>query len=61
MPPSPRGGLKSVRHCGLASCLKVVGKSPDGLCECGNLQTVQHVMLSCNKCRRERQMFYKAL
>ena len=48
-------------HCGLAGCLKVVGKHPDGLCECGNLETVHHIMFVCNKYKSERQQLFKEL
>ena len=41
-------------HCGLASCLKVVGKHQDGLCECGRVETVVHVLFECEKYRAER-------
>lgn len=38
------------------------GRSPDGLSQCGSLETVQLVMLiSCNKYRRERLQFYREL
>lgn len=45
-------------HCGLASGLKVVGKHPDGLCQCGSPETVQHVMVSCRQYTRERQQLF---
>ena len=45
-------------HCGLASGLKLVGKHPDGLCQCGNLETVKHVMLLCKQYTRERQQLF---
>ncbi|KAM3606960.1 uncharacterized protein V6R79_000107 [Siganus canaliculatus] len=45
-------------HCGLASGLRVVGKHPDGLCQCGSPETVQHVILSCSKYARERRQLF---
>ena len=48
-------------HCGLASNLNVVGKHPDGLCECGSPETVQHVILACSKYTRERQQLFEEL
>ena len=48
-------------HCGLAGYLKVVGKHPDGLCECGNLETLQHIMFVCNKYKSKRQQLFKGL
>ena len=48
-------------QCGLAGCLKVVGKHPNGLCECGNLETVHHIMFVCNKYKGERQQLFKEL
>ena len=40
--------LTRLRHCRLASCLKVIGKHENGLCECGEMETVVHVLFSCN-------------
>ena len=48
-------------HCGLASGLKLVGKHPDGLCQCGSLETVKHVMLLCNQYTIQRQQLFKEL
>ena len=48
-------------HCGLASCLNIIGKHPDGLCQCGQLETVQHVLFSCEKYRNERQQMFEEL
>lgn len=48
-------------HCGLASNLNVVGKHPDGLCECGSPETVKHVVLFCRKYSRERQQLFVEL
>ena len=46
-------------HCGLASCLNIIGKHPDGLCQCGQQETVQHVLFSCDNYRIERQQLYE--
>lgn len=35
------------------------GRNTDGLCECNNVESVQHMMFSCNRRRRERQQFYR--
>ena len=48
-------------HCGLASYLNVIGKHPDGLCQCGQVETIQHVMFSCGKYRTERRQLFKDL
>lgn len=48
-------------HCGLAGCLRLVGKHQDGLCECGSVETVNHVVLKCNKYNRERRQLFKEL
>ena len=48
-------------HCGLASCLNNIGKHPDGLCQCGQLETVQHVLFSCERYRSERQQMFEGL
>lgn len=48
-------------HCGLASCLQVVGKHPDGLCVCGRTETVRHVMLECGMYRTEREQLRQDL
>ncbi len=57
--PGKRGDVVLTRlrlgDYGLASCSKVLGKHPHGLCECGDLKTVHHVMFSWNKYRSERQ------
>lgn len=45
-------------HCGLASGLKLVGKHPDGLCQCGSLETVQHVIMSCNRYAGQRRQLF---
>ena len=61
--PERHGILTRMRlgHCGLAGCLKVERKHPDGLCECGNLETVHHIMFVCNKYKGERQQLFKEL
>ena len=41
-------------YCGLASCLKVIGKHPNGLCECGVEETVSHVFFECERYQTER-------
>ena len=48
-------------HCGLASCLEVVGKHPDGLCECGRTETVKHIMFECVIYRSEREQLKQEL
>lgn len=48
-------------HCCLAACLFRIGKHPSGLWECGNPETVKHVVLSCRKYSRERRQLFKML
>lgn len=48
-------------HCGLNYYLKIMGKHPTGLCDCGSPETVQHVLLSCNRYKVERSMLFKRL
>ena len=48
-------------HCGLASCLNIVGKHPDGLCQCGQQETVLHVLFSCEEYASERQQLFEEL
>ncbi len=39
---------------GLNSTLQVMGKHPSGLCECGSRETVEHVLIHCDKYSEER-------
>lgn len=48
-------------HCGLASCLLKISKHPDGLCECGNIETGNHVLLSCSKYAKETLLLFADL
>ena len=34
-------------HCWLRSRLALIGRHPDGKCECGDSETVKHVLLQC--------------
>ena len=45
-------------HCCLASCFKVIGKQENGLCECGELERVVHVLFSCNLYYSQRQQLF---
>lgn len=45
-------------HCCLASNLKVVGKHVNGLCECGEVKSVLHVLLSCKLYSLQRQKLF---
>ncbi|XP_023190356.1 uncharacterized protein LOC111608710 [Xiphophorus maculatus] len=45
------------RHTKLNSTLKLINKHSTGCCEyCGEMETIQHVFLECNKYVREREM-----
>lgn len=48
-------------HCGLAAYLKIVGKHPNGLCQCGQMETVRHILLSCQGYARERKILFSEL
>lgn len=39
-----------LRDCGLRSGLSLIGKHLDGECECGDSETVRHILIQCNKC-----------
>lgn len=42
-------------HTGLNSTMQIIGKHPTGLCEwCGIRETVEHVLIKCNKYSEER-------
>lgn len=41
-------------HCGLAICLKFLGKHTHGLCSCGSPETLHHVLLACKNDRNEQ-------
>ena len=44
-------------HCGLNGTLKRLGKHETGLCEgCGEEETVEHVLLRCDRYKEERQV-----
>ncbi len=38
------------------STLQVIGKHPSGLCECGSRETVEHVLIHCDKYSEEKQI-----
>ena len=48
-------------HCGLRSGLALIGKHPDGRCECGEGETVQHVLLQWGRYSRQRRTLYRRL
>lgn len=48
-------------HCGLADCLKVISKHPDGLCACGESENVTHVLMRCPRYLGERQTLFRTL
>ncbi|XP_028297352.1 uncharacterized protein LOC114459224 [Gouania willdenowi] len=48
-------------HCGLAAFLNRIGKHPDGLCQCGQLETISHVLLACGCYSVERGTLFKEL
>ena len=48
-------------HCGLGSCLKTLGKHPDGLCGCGESETVVHVLMECGQYEAERAQLCEEL
>lgn len=51
-----RGLTPRKMSCSFINCPKQSqkpGRTPDGLCECVHLETLQQVMFSCNKYRRE--------
>ena len=43
-------------HCGLRS-----GKHPDGKCECGDSETVKHVLLQCKIYSKQRKTLFRKL
>ena len=45
-------------HCGLAADLALIGKHPSGLCECGEEETVRHVLLECCRYEQERRVLF---
>lgn len=50
-------------HWGRACCLRIVGKHPDGLYECGSPETVQHVVLGdlCELYKAKREQLFQEL
>lgn len=48
-------------HCGLASYLKIMGKHPDGLCHCGQPETISHVLLACSQYTVQRKILFQQL
>lgn len=49
-------------HCALAGGLALVGKHQDGRCQnCGEVETVKHVMLHCPEYAAQRRELFKAL
>ena len=48
-------------HCGLRSGLALIGKHPDGRCECGERETVKHVLLQWGRYSRQRRTLYRRL
>ncbi len=48
-------------HCGLAWGLFRIGKHHNGLCECGEKVTVQHVLMECSKLTTERRELFSAV
>ncbi|XP_024859831.1 uncharacterized protein LOC108230932 [Kryptolebias marmoratus] len=49
-------------HTGLNSTLKIVNKHSTGSCSyCGELETVKHIFLECNKYVREREILIREL
>ncbi len=44
-----------IGHCGLNKCLHILGKHRSGRCEfCDRIESVEHVVLECQKYERER-------
>lgn len=51
-----------IGHTGLNATLHMIGKHPTGLCDgCGERETVEHVIISCNKYTEERNMLINDL
>lgn len=48
-------------HCGLRSGLALIGKHPDGHCECGDKETVMHVLVQCRRYSHQRRKLFREL
>ena len=45
-----------IGHCGLNKTLHILGKHENGLCRCGEVETVKHVLLECVLYEGERRL-----